>query len=221
MLPRGQHRALDRYHSVQQLLPAVYGVGRNGVPASAPPQAQASAQQLKAYLLLMEQVIAQGLAQLQHVRELFSVNCGSPQTLWTQMVGPDSVPGVERLLLKPAAQIAQEMAEPFDRYAQRKSRALDHLLALYGETYTQNSMRQFGSYHTPRELETLLLQNKAEYLRQIVGLTRDRASGFHPGQPPNIGFSIRSTYASSIYQGVSHARSSSQQACSRVHPGDA
>lgn len=181
-LPRGEHRDLQRYHSVQQLLPAIYGVGRHGVPRSAPPQARARAQQLQTYLLMMEQVIAQGLAQVQHLRELFSVNGGSAQTLWSQMIGPDSVPGVDRLQLVPAAQIEQAVYPPFDRSARRKSRALDHLLALHGETYTQNSLRQFCGHHSPRELDALLLENKADYLRDIVRLTRDRAGGFDPGQ---------------------------------------
>jgi len=182
-LPRGEHRDLQRYHSVQQLLPAIYGVGRHGVPRSAPPQARARAQQLQTYLLMMEQVIAQGLAQVQHLRELFSVNGGSARTLWSQMIGPDSVPGVERLQLAPAAQIEQAVYPPFDRSARRKSRALDHLLALHGETYTQNSLRPFFGHHSPQELESLLLENKAAYLSDIVRLTRDRASGFDPGRP--------------------------------------
>jgi len=181
-LPRGQHRDLQRYHSVQRLLPAIYGVGRHGVSRSAPPQARARAQQLQAYLLMMEQVIAQGLAQVQHLRELFSVNGGSRQTLWSQMIGPDSVPGVERLLLAPAAQVEQAMYPPFDRSARRKSRALDHLLALYGETCAQSSMRQFCGHHSPHELESLLLENKAAWLRDVVGLTRDRAAGFDLGR---------------------------------------
>ena len=181
-LPRGEHRDLQRYHSVQQLLPAIYGVGRHGVPRSAPPQARARAQQLQTYLLMMEQVIAQGLAQVQHLRELFSVNGGSAQTLWSQMIGPDSVPGVERLMLAPAAQIEQAVYRPFDRSARRKSRALDHLLALHGETYTQNSLRQFCGHHSPQELESMLLENKATYLSDIVRLTRDRAGGFDPGR---------------------------------------
>jgi hypothetical protein len=204
-LPRGEHSPLDAYHSVQHLLPAIYGVGRHGVPASAPPQDKAHAQQLQTYLLMMEQVIAQGLAQLQHWRALFSVDGGSPRTLWSQMIGPDALPGAERMWLgQPAAvaqapgagaarkhraidgllaEIEQAVYPAFDAGAARKCRALDHLLALHGETYTQNSVRQFGGHHDPQELELLLLENKANYLQLIIELGRDRASGFDPGQP--------------------------------------
>ena len=213
-LPRGQHRALGQYHSVQHLLPAIYGVGRHGVPPSAPPQARARALQLQGYLLMMEQVIAQGLAQLQQLRSLFAVHHGSPQTLWSQVIDEDSLPGVGQLLIDPAQggpaeqdgpggtsgrggpgaqrleaaraeRLQQAVYAPFDEAAVRKCRVLDHLLALHGETYTQNSMRQFGGHHTRLELEALLLANKAHYLAQVVELARNRASGFDPGRRPH------------------------------------
>ncbi|WP_457355379.1 hypothetical protein [Roseateles sp. P5_D6] len=183
LLPHGQHRVMDHYVSVQDHLPAIYGLGRHGPPPSAPPQRQARAKQLKAYLLMQEQAIAQGLAQLHHLRELFSVAPGATQGLWTQMIGPDAVPDVDALYLQPRAQVANAVYKPFDRTPERKNRALDHLLALHGETYTQNSMRQFLGHLKPREAERLLLDNKATWLREIVPLTRDRAGGFDPSQP--------------------------------------
>ncbi|MCE4554330.1 hypothetical protein [Pelomonas cellulosilytica] len=183
LLPRGQHRPMDRYTSVQEHLPALYGLGRHGPSASAPPQRHARAKQLKAYLAMQEQSIAQGLAQLHHLRDLFSVAPGASQGLWTQMIGPDAVPGLDQLYLQPLPQVADTVYKPLDRTPERKHRALDHLLALHGETYTQNSMRQFLGHLRPREAERLLLDNKATWLRDIVTITRDRAGGFDPGQP--------------------------------------
>lgn len=182
-LPRGTHRPLGQYHSVQHLLPAIYGVGRHGVPRSAPAQDRARARQLQAYLLLMEQVIAQGLAQLQQLRVLYSVDAGAERTLWSQMVDEEALPGSAALWIGTAPAIEQAVYPPFDAGAPRKRRALDHLLALHGETYAQNSMRQFGGHHDPQELELLLLENKASYLQLIIELGRDRAGGFDPGQP--------------------------------------
>ncbi|MGN7877128.1 hypothetical protein ACTJKJ_26520 [Roseateles sp. 22389] len=183
LLPLGVHRRLDSYVSVQDHLPAIYGLGRYGVPASAPPQRQARAKQLKAYLVMQEQAIAQGLAQLQHLRALFSVAPGARQGLWSQLIGPDAVPAIDRLYRQPPQAVMDTVYRPFDRSAKRKNRALDHLLALHGETYTQNSMRQFLGHLGPEEAETLLLENKATWLRDIVTLTRDRAGGFDPGRP--------------------------------------
>jgi hypothetical protein len=182
-LPQGQHRPFGPYHSVQHHFPAVYGLGRHGVPASAGAMARAKAQQLKSYLLLFEQLIAHGGAQLQHLRELFSVNGGSRQSRWWQMLDEQTLPGLEALYTEPPAQIRQAVYEPFDHSPRRKSRVLDHLLALHGETYVQNSMRQFCGHLAPEEVEALLLQNKAAYLSDIVALGRHRAGGFDDAQP--------------------------------------
>ncbi|MDR7334595.1 hypothetical protein [Roseateles asaccharophilus] len=182
LMPQGRYRAMQGYSSVQDHLPALYGLGRHGPGPSAPPKRQAEVKQLKAYLVMQEQAMAQGLAQLAHLRELFSVAPDATQGLWTQMIGPDAVPGVDKLYLQPLAQVADTVYKPFDSSFERKNRALDHLLALHGETYTQNSMRQFFGHYKPREAERLLLENKATWLRDIVPLTRDRASGFDPGR---------------------------------------
>ncbi len=183
LLPSGTHRDLSRYVSVQRHLPAIYGVGPHGIPRSAPPQAHARSRQLKAYMVLHEQVIAQSLAQLQHLRQLFSIDGGSRQTLWSQVIGPSQVPGLEDLHLASPKEIQATVYEPRDGGGHRKRRALDHLLALHGETYTQNTLRQFLSYLTPEELDALLLENKAAWLRQIIAITRDRSAGFDPGRP--------------------------------------
>src|SRR4051812_24913909 len=61
-LPRA--RDLTRYRSIQYQLPAAYGVGPYGLPASAPPERRAQARQLAAYLLIFDQLFANALAQL-------------------------------------------------------------------------------------------------------------------------------------------------------------
>lgn len=182
LLPTGTHRDLSRYHSVQHHLPAVYGLGRHGVPASAPPQVHAQVKQLKAYLLLHEQMMAQAMAQLQAMRHLFSVDGGSRQTIWTQPITEAQVPGLKALLDDPAG-VAKAQQQRLDGGTARKRRALDHLLALHGDTYTQNSMRQFCGHLLHEELESLLLENKAAWLRDIVTLTRDRAAGVDLTRP--------------------------------------
>lgn len=182
-LPQGEHRRLDQYHSVQHQFPAVYGLGEHGVPAGAPPQQKAQVMQLKAYLLLFEQVLAHSLAQLQHVRELFSLQGTAGPTYWWQMLDGRSVPGIGPLFREPPSHLAGQVYARFDHAIDRKSRVFDHLLALYGETWLQHSMRQFCGYHSPAELELLLLENKAAYLGEVVLLGRDRAAGFDYSKP--------------------------------------
>lgn len=186
-LPSGVYRAEPvRHHSVQHHFPALYGVGRHGLPASASLQRKAAAQQFQAYLLFFEQILANGEAQVRHLRDLFSV-AGGQQSYWWPVLTREDVPGLENLLAQPrdgtTRQISEQLGAHFDRSSMRKSRLLDHLLALHGETITQNALRQFCGHLRSDELDRRLLENKARYLDHIVELGRDRAGAFNYGEP--------------------------------------
>ena len=183
-LPRGTYRDLQRYRSVQEHFPPIYHLGRHALAEHAPLGERAQVKQLKAYLLMFEQMIANAAARVQHLRELFTVNVAARGTWW-QGLGDESVHGIEALYRgqQSPEQVATAAFAPFDRDIETKSRALDHLLALHGETYAQNSLRQFYGHASPDEIEDLLLQNKVAYLRGIVELNRDRAGAFNYGRP--------------------------------------
>jgi hypothetical protein len=182
-LPKGTYRDLQLYRSVQEHFPPIYHLGRHALPEHASLGERAQVKQLKAYLLLFEQMIANAAARVQHLRELLTV-AAPARTAWWQGLGDDSVPGIEALYRghQSPEQVAATAFAPFDRYIERKNRALDHLLGLHGETYAQNSLRQFYSHTSPDEIDVLLLQNKVAYLRDIVELNRDRAGAFNYGQ---------------------------------------
>jgi len=196
-MPLGRYRDMQRYFSLQNDFPAVYGLGKHGLPPSATAQEKAQARQLQTYLVLFEQVMAHSAAQIEHLRELFSAHGTRGPSYWWNMLGSSTVPGLDALYLPPGstplitaldadtlrAQVQAEVYEARDPQAERKSRALDHLLALHGETYTQNSMRQFCDYLNPAELEAALLDNKAAFLKDIVTLNRERAAGLDYAKP--------------------------------------
>lgn len=182
-LSRGTFRAEPwRHHSVQHHFPPLYGLGRQGLPDSAPPQRKAAVQQLQAYLLLFEQILANGEAQVRHLRDLFSA-ADDPKTYWWPALTAQDVPGLDSLVTQPHAETARQLGAYFDRSSMRKSRLLDHLLALHGETVTQNALRQFCGHLRSDELDRRLLVNKARYLRHIVELSRDRAGAFDYAEP--------------------------------------
>ena len=213
-LPRGVHRPAAGYRSVEADFPAFYHLGRNGLPPSASAQERARLRQYKAYLRLFDHVVANGVAQVDHLRELFSLNGGSAQSYWQQDVQHEDGGISDSLLLRPAEEIRREVHAPFDRSSDRKNRVLDHLLALHGVTYRQDAMRKFGSHLDTDELEDWLLDNKAEYLRDIVVLGRDRAGGFDYSRPTwdDPGNCAGLQQRASLQMGfrLSHARSLSQ-----------
>ncbi len=104
-VPEGTHRPLDDYYSIQHDFPEVYGIGENGLKPNETQKRKAQARQLKAYLLFFDQILANYLAQLGNVRELFSMRpdeaCYRKQgrknrTYFTQLL--EGVPRLKELL---------------------------------------------------------------------------------------------------------------------------
>lgn len=209
--PRGIYRPLAPHLSVQHDFPAVYALGKHALPASATVQRKARVQQLRAYLLMFDQLLANGHAQLHHLRDLYAVrdrrssalaplappdgaavsgagdrpapadehaSGTNRQTYWWQALDAEGVPGLDELLNQTPGQMAREVSAFFDRSSARKSRLLDHLLALHGETLSQNALRQYCAHLRADELDRRLLDNKARFLEATVDLSRGRAGAF-------------------------------------------
>ncbi|MCP5109403.1 MAG: hypothetical protein GY953_01060 [bacterium] len=83
-VPTGRARGVRRYHSVQNEFPMTYGIGRIGLSTTSSAQRKAQARQLKAYLLLFDQLLADYLAQLGHLRQLFSLDARMRRTYFGQ-----------------------------------------------------------------------------------------------------------------------------------------
>lgn len=71
-IPQGSYFDLADHYSIHHDFPLTYGVGEDGLPDTATPLRKAQAKQLKGYLIFFDQILANYLAQLTHVRELFS-----------------------------------------------------------------------------------------------------------------------------------------------------
>ncbi len=184
--PKGAHRPDPPFRSVQEEFPPLYRLGRYAAPAGG----LAQTDQLRGYLALFDQLLANTGEQLAHIRELFTPEQPLRQSYWRRILKDADVPRVERLYMpspeqagRPVTeQIDQQVYEPFDNAADRRSRAFDYLLSLYGESCSQNTLRQFLDYLDSTELTFALLENKAAYLHQTVELGRDRAAGFDTGK---------------------------------------
>ncbi|PPK88067.1 hypothetical protein CLV84_1030 [Neolewinella xylanilytica] len=190
---------LKDYHSFQELLPAIYGVGAYGLPPTATREQRVKASQLKAYLLFFEQIMANYLAQLSSLRQLFSITASAPtdaegtydhvSTYAVQF--PFSIPDVIDLVHFPAGAGAREEAilasltklnQAFDPADDRRNRFLDHLLARFGETFP-DQLRQHYTTHQRGERKQSIIEGKAAMLRQYPDLSRNRGSAFNYTRP--------------------------------------
>lgn len=71
-LPQGDFRDINNYYSIQNTFPAIYAVGEDSTVPNASPLQVAQSRQLKGYLTLFDQVLANQFSQLANVDRLFS-----------------------------------------------------------------------------------------------------------------------------------------------------
>jgi len=172
----GVSRAFDQYFSIQNHFPVSYGVNQHGVPASAGPDVKARTRQLKAYLLIFEQLMVNFLANIDALKTLFSTQHGSGASYAVQTLNRKQVADLSAIYPQKPGEIFSRIVARFDNHNERKSRLLDYLLAIYGERFSQNSLRHFNFYYGKDEIEAVVVANKIAYLESIVELGRDRAA---------------------------------------------
>ncbi len=86
--PKGKYHDVTRYYSIQNQYTNVYGINAYGVAGDATAARKAQAKQLKGYLLVYDQLMANFFAQLAHVRDLFSTAEDAPSTYSYPIPGP-------------------------------------------------------------------------------------------------------------------------------------
>ncbi len=83
-IPQGTFFRLDEYTSIQQHYPENYGISKVGLPKSATNQRKAQANQLKGFLLMFDQILANYCAQLSKINQLFSLDENTDKTYFNQ-----------------------------------------------------------------------------------------------------------------------------------------
>ena len=168
---------LADYRSLQFDLPAVYGVGDNGAAGNIPTQRKGYRKQLQAYLAFFDQLLKAYLLQLKEVRQLLSVqqDINAPTYLTADLM---DIPGLADII-DPAIPFSAE--SPAVRQ-ERRNRAMDHLLARFGERfsdYVLNILRpDSGADDAPlQEHFTAYLEEKSEFLREVATLAEARSRG--------------------------------------------
>jgi hypothetical protein len=173
---------LVNYSSIQENFPEIYGIGSFGVSKSRPLEWQKHARNLKGYLFFFEQIMADYLAQLTNFYQLFSLKDEVPRTYFHQ------VPRIpwEEWLLKPGQTVddlqaaLERIGSSFDPIADRRNRALDHLLARFGEEFLSdayNAITRNAIEETQQKFENELIKAKLRFLANITELGRDRGRG--------------------------------------------
>lgn len=169
--PGGRRRELGRFASLRRQLPAAYGVGPDGLGSAASPERRAVARQLEAYLLILDQLLSNALAQLALAPELLSPTpspaaapAAAERSYGSRPVD-DPPLRVDHLIDPPAGGYAawlQQAVETGDP-RERRQGFLAHLLARFGEELT------------PPGADLLALRR--EFLTDIARMGGARGSG--------------------------------------------
>jgi hypothetical protein len=178
-VPRGVSRPLAGYTSIQHQFPNTYGINAYGPPDDADTRRIAQTRQLKGYLLVFEQLLADFFAQLGHARELLSTRRTLDRTYFHQSLR-GLVPDVEALLDGDYERRLGEISQGADPGTDRRARFLDLLLALHGEQL--EAPLRSSTTQGPEETSA---QAKIALLEHLVAVTRDRGRSFDNSAPPS------------------------------------
>ncbi|MEM8908880.1 MAG: hypothetical protein AAGD05_13620, partial [Bacteroidota bacterium] len=200
-IPTGRFRDLNRYYSIQQEFPKIYGLDPHGPAPDATYEQLAKIKQLKAYLLLFDQIMANYLAQLAGLAQLFSWNKTIHRTYFFQGLenavvhlgellvdGPldlttSNEPEDQQILYQALAVYEQKLAhfrEDEMTFLSRRNRFLDHLLARFGRSlldYTESINQQ-----ALEEQQRVAMATKLRILEQYETLSATRGRAYDPTQ---------------------------------------
>ena len=206
-IPEGKAVDIADYQSVQNQFPAIYGVGKGGILSVFPSEKKEHIKQLKGYLLLFEQIMADYLMQLTRFNELFAFDKKINQTYFSQF--PQEVPGIYDIIpksddseeshysestrsyrLEQEESLQQEQKERYEatikdylqgnkeEFYNRRDKFMDHLMARVGET-DDFSFDKFKYYYSDKELEEKLLDNKINLLQSYPLISRNKSRTFN------------------------------------------
>lgn len=182
--PRSSKTAaeLSRYYSIQNHFPEVYGIGPFGLGKNRPVEHKTHVRNLKAYLFFFEQVMADYLSQLTEFYKLFSLKEELEHSYYHQV---PSIPN-EHLVFDPDKNetdllgYVKKISSLFDPVGDRRNRALDHLLARFGEEFlsaSYSALTRNTIEESQVKFEEEMVKAKIKFLKNISELTRDRGRG--------------------------------------------
>ncbi len=201
-LPTGTDRELAQYFSIQDDFPATYKLGEGQLMERDTAERKAQVKQLKGYLLLFDQLMANYLVQLSRVKDLLSISQPETNSYFYQTLF--NIPGVKDLI-KDFPDIAREedwetfannpdnafvqkleaMIESETEKKNRKNVFLDHLLARFGESFAGYATKVYEEQCAcsiqlgGMQIAEKTLKGKAAFLQNIPELSSERGKAFN------------------------------------------
>jgi hypothetical protein len=191
-IPVGENMELEDYYPVTYSLPMTYGVSdRAGLPGNADEKRKIQALQLKGYLLFFEQLLAGHLVQLNHLRELFTMDESVEHTYFNRVL--TEIQGLQALLIdqnnrgsdhfdqvqQDFMQVLQQLMESPEQFASRRNRFLEHFLGRFSED--RKEYDAINRWLMPAGADQRLVQDKINMLKdgEYTAISSDRGRGYN------------------------------------------
>ncbi|MCH2233069.1 MAG: hypothetical protein MK078_02365 [Crocinitomicaceae bacterium] len=187
-IPEGDYLNIESYYPVRHHLPDHYGVGQNGLITGLEDKRYAQANQLKSYLMPIDQVMANMLKQIANVNELYDVSENNLNSYYNQALEDTEehlhLLDVDRKLKK-RDQLhdwhdkLNELDRKYDTHnTDRFERVSNDLLARFSEKYPSYSLSksysQLYPFLTQTEISKKILKAKRAYINDYDSISYNR-----------------------------------------------
>ncbi|QJD96210.1 hypothetical protein HH214_10195 [Mucilaginibacter robiniae] len=201
----GRHQSTSQYYSIQHNFPHIYGIGREGLPIKERTAARiGQVKQLKAYLVLFEQLLSNYLYNLSHIEDYFCCSLPRRDDTSSYYQPPYDIPELGDILKSfydgtghKADQDWEnfvndkengyqrslgKIADNNTQYQRKKHKQFDHLLARFNTVLIDYPVKLYREVYNAEHLEDRFsdtLKWKRFYLNNIANIQRGETKGFN------------------------------------------
>lgn len=179
---------LEEYFSIQNEFPSIYKLKEHEIGLKTENATLGQVKQLKAFLYLTEQLMANYLSQLSNLREYYSIDKESINSYFSQL--PKDIYDLESIFKSKDStshlNSINSALETKSSFLERKNDVLDHLLARFSEAFDTSILSKL--MHSQQDtlssdqVGLQLISIKKEYANRIVELGRDKIKAFNYGE---------------------------------------
>ena len=188
-IPVGTFRNLKAYAPVQYSFPFTYGIGPDGLPSHASALRRAQARQLKAYLMVFEQLLGNAFSQVANTANLFSLDPAIKRTYFVRELSESLIQGYDEITSGLSESELEAMTETMPEFLERRNRFLNHIMARFGEQFSEYALLLTDS-QGQQVARDRLIEDKIAFLNAYPQISHDRGKAFNyrvePCAPDNI-----------------------------------
>lgn len=171
-----KNRNIHKYHSIQNIFPKCYALGKEGISKYASDLRKDQRLQLKGYLTFFDQLLADYLAQLDNIENFFSINEDEDKyhSYFYSQLTDEEITDVSKVLDYKNIDY-QTVSHPNSTENLKRIKIIDHLLARFNDSFANYALFAYiQSNQLNLEYE---IEKKKEILREYPTVSSNRTLG--------------------------------------------